>query len=46
MRDVLAWTDFINRSMLPIEEALIHGAAMVFIDTIGANPSGLVSVSS
>jgi midasin len=45
VRDILAWVDFMNRSSFPSAElALLHGAAMVFIDTIGANPSALVAV--
>ncbi|KAL2271783.1 hypothetical protein VTJ83DRAFT_1154 [Remersonia thermophila] len=45
VRDILAWVDFMNRSSFPSPElALLHGAAMVFIDTIGANPSALVAV--
>ncbi|KAK4123584.1 midasin [Parathielavia appendiculata] len=45
VRDILAWVEFINTSRFPSAElALLHGAAMVFIDTIGANPSALVAV--
>ncbi|KAL1843801.1 hypothetical protein VTJ49DRAFT_7511 [Mycothermus thermophilus] len=45
VRDILAWVDFMNRSNFPSPElTLLHGAAMVFIDTIGANPSALVAV--
>ncbi|KAJ4292276.1 AAA ATPase midasin [Collariella sp. IMI 366227] len=46
VRDILAWVEFMNNSThLPsVEIALLHGAAMVFIDTIGANPSALVAV--
>ncbi|KAK4106817.1 midasin [Parathielavia hyrcaniae] len=45
VRDILAWVEFMNTSRFPSAElALLHGAAMVFIDTIGANPSALVAV--
>ncbi len=45
VRDILAWVQFMNNSRFPSAElALLHGAAMVFIDTIGANPSALLAV--
>ncbi|KAL2155988.1 hypothetical protein VTH82DRAFT_732 [Thermothelomyces myriococcoides] len=45
VRDILAWVEFMNTSQFSSPElALLHGAAMVFIDTIGANPSALVAV--
>ncbi|KAK0646139.1 hypothetical protein B0T16DRAFT_352277 [Cercophora newfieldiana] len=45
VRDILAWVYFMNASQFPAPElALLHGAAMVFIDTIGANPSELLAV--
>ncbi|KAK0709105.1 hypothetical protein B0T26DRAFT_720443 [Lasiosphaeria miniovina] len=44
VRDILAWVQFMNACHFPAEVALLHGAAMVFIDTIGANPSALVAV--
>lgn len=45
VRDILAWVEFMNTSQFPSPAlALLHGAAMVFIDTIGANPSALVAV--
>ncbi|KAK3374940.1 hypothetical protein B0H63DRAFT_549328, partial [Podospora didyma] len=44
VRDILAWVEFMNKCQFPSAElALLHGAAMVFIDTIGANPSALVA---
>ncbi|CAK7271995.1 AAA ATPase midasin [Sporothrix epigloea] len=45
IRDILVWAQFVNKcsqTLLP-EAALIHGAATVFIDTLGANPSAMVS---
>ncbi|KAG0131716.1 ATPase, partial [Tuber indicum] len=47
IRDVLAWVKFINSS--PPENpafGLLHGAALVFIDGMGANPSGGLSIAS
>lgn len=47
IRDVLAWVDFINRSKLVDPYlSLLHGAALVFIDTLGANPAAMVLTSS
>lgn len=45
IRDILVWAQFVNKcsqTSTP-EAALIHGAATVFIDTLGANPSAMVS---
>ena len=40
VREVLAWVDFVNKSQLPnIYQSVLHGAAMVYIDGIGANPA-------
>ncbi|KAF2258858.1 midasin [Lojkania enalia] len=46
IRDTLAWVIFINnlKSDDPIF-SIVHGAAMVFIDTLGANPAGLLAIS-
>ncbi|KAL6249838.1 AAA ATPase midasin [Rhinocladiella similis] len=47
LRDLLAWAEFINRaSSLGEELAFIHGAFMVYIDSIGANPAGMTSTGS
>ncbi|KAJ4294136.1 AAA ATPase midasin [Kalmusia sp. IMI 367209] len=45
IRDTLAWVTFINSSTGedPIF-GIVHGAAMVFIDTLGANPAGLLAI--
>ena len=45
-RDVLAWVQFINQ----VDNGdptftLLHGAAMVFIDTLGANPAAILSIA-
>ncbi|KAF1972308.1 midasin [Bimuria novae-zelandiae CBS 107.79] len=47
IRDTLAWVTFINSSGNedPIS-GIVHGAAMVFIDTLGANPAGLLAISA
>lgn len=47
IRDTLAWVSFVNKSSYdnPIF-AIVHGAAMVFIDTLGANPAGLLAISA
>jgi midasin len=43
IRDLLSWVSFINRSRsLDPYFTVLHGAAMVYIDTIGANPAGLL----
>jgi midasin len=46
IRDTLAWVSFINGSQVadPVF-SIVHGAAMVFIDTLGANPAGLLAIS-
>ncbi|KAK3722115.1 AAA ATPase midasin [Vermiconidia calcicola] len=47
IRDALAWVNFVNA--LPGGEtstAIIHGAAMVYIDTLGANPAGLMTMTT
>ncbi|KAF8853024.1 midasin [Acephala macrosclerotiorum] len=46
VRDVLAWVKFINSSdaanhYFPI----LHGASMVYIDTLGANPAALLAIN-
>ncbi|CAK4030281.1 related to midasin (AAA ATPase) [Lecanosticta acicola] len=47
IRDTLAWVDFINVfARFDVLPAVVHGAAMVYIDTLGANPAGLISLTS
>ncbi|KAL1883672.1 AAA ATPase midasin [Paecilomyces lecythidis] len=47
IRDVLAWVDFINKSSSSdLAFAIVHGAAMVYIDTLGANPAAMLSVAA
>ena len=46
VRDVLAWVKFIRKSSTANPYfALLHGAAMVYIDTLGANPAALLAIS-
>jgi midasin len=47
IRDVLAWVNFVNafENSSP-GFSLLQGAAMVFIDTIGANPAAILSISA
>ncbi|KAI0413696.1 hypothetical protein F5X98DRAFT_378468 [Xylaria grammica] len=45
LRDVLTWVNFINASKNQNGmNAVVQGAATVFIDTLGANPSALITV--
>ncbi|KAI5271234.1 midasin [Aureobasidium subglaciale] len=46
IRDTLAWVEFVNRQ--PHRDpifSIIHGAAMVYIDTLGANPAALLAIN-
>ncbi|KAF4551547.1 Midasin-like protein [Elsinoe fawcettii] len=46
IRDLLAWAEFCNTFDDGEEQEIgyRHGAAMVYIDSIGANPSGMVAI--
>ncbi|KAI0138548.1 midasin [Hypoxylon sp. NC0597] len=45
IRDILVWVKFVNESTgRDLAFSIIHGAATVFIDTLGANPSALIAV--
>ncbi|KAI0911924.1 hypothetical protein F4823DRAFT_560495 [Ustulina deusta] len=45
IRDILVWADFINKSHNGNGAfSVVQGAATVFIDTLGANPSALVAI--
>ncbi|KAJ5113719.1 hypothetical protein N7456_002253 [Penicillium angulare] len=46
LRDLLAWVDFVNtyQTSDPLF-AIIQGAAMVFVDTLGANPAAMLAIS-
>jgi midasin len=46
VRDVLAWVKFMNgcKTSDPYF-AVLHGASMVYIDTLGANPAALLAIN-
>ncbi|OTB08493.1 hypothetical protein M426DRAFT_7806 [Hypoxylon sp. CI-4A] len=45
IRDILVWVKFVNESVgRDAAFSVIHGAATVFIDTLGANPSALIAI--
>lgn len=47
IRQILAWVKFINDNpQMELPFRFVHGAALVFIDGIGANPSAIMSASS
>lgn len=47
IRDLLGWVDFVNRCQTSDPMfAIVHGAAMVFIDTLGANPAAMLAVAT
>ena len=44
LRDLITWASFVQQNQqLDTTIALLHGAAMVFIDSLGANPAGIMS---
>lgn len=46
IRNVLAWVKFINiKSELSLEFRFVHGAALVYVDGLGANPSAVLSIN-
>jgi len=47
LRDILAWVEFINSCSADVEPmaALLHGAAMVFIDALGTNNTAYLAES-
>ncbi|KAI1986408.1 AAA ATPase midasin [Ophidiomyces ophidiicola] len=47
VRDLLAWASFVNDCKeLDSVSVLVHGACLVYIDSLGANPSAILAVSS
>ncbi|KAL8701577.1 MAG: hypothetical protein Q9224_000432, partial [Gallowayella concinna] len=45
IRDLLAWVDFLNsRCILDENHSLLHGAALVYIDALGANPAAKLNI--
>lgn len=46
IRDLLGWVDFVNACQSQdLLFAIIQGAAMVFVDTLGANPAAMLAIS-
>ena len=46
IRDLLAWIQFVNTWQVANSDlALLHGAAMVYIDGLGANPASKLAVA-
>jgi len=45
IRDILAFVSFLNLQGADVLRAVVHGAAMVYIDTLGANPAALLAVT-
>ncbi|KAL3462951.1 hypothetical protein BJX64DRAFT_287929 [Aspergillus heterothallicus] len=47
LRDLLGWVDFVNKcqNSSDLLFAVVQGAAMVFIDTLGANPAALLATT-
>ncbi|RAO66769.1 uncharacterized protein BHQ10_002781 [Talaromyces amestolkiae] len=47
IRDLLGWVEFINKCPPSNPDfAIVQGASMVYIDTLGANPSAMLSTST
>lgn len=46
LRLLLGWSEYIRTSGLPVPRAIVHGAAMTFIDSIGTNPAGLMAATN
>ncbi|KAL9001429.1 MAG: hypothetical protein Q9169_000004 [Polycauliona sp. 2 TL-2023] len=45
-RDLLAWVDFFNTQCIVDNNlALLHGAALVYIDALGANPAAKLQIA-
>ncbi|EAW14070.1 AAA family ATPase midasin [Aspergillus clavatus NRRL 1] len=46
IRDLLAWVDFVNKCRTTDDRfSIVQGAAMVFVDTLGANPAAMLAAS-
>jgi midasin len=46
LRNLLSWSEFVRATQhLEIYESMVHGAAMVYMDTLGANPSGMQTMN-
>ena len=46
IRDLLSWVNFINNNHLPDAYAsVLHGAAVIYLDGLGANPASKLSIA-
>ncbi|KAK5114749.1 hypothetical protein LTR85_010062 [Meristemomyces frigidus] len=46
VRDALSWVEFVNAfAGHDVIASIVHGAALVYIDTLGANPAGLMTLA-
>jgi len=45
IRDILAFVHFLNTQGTDLVHALVHAAALVYIDTLGANPAALLATT-
>lgn len=44
IRDLLAWVNFVNScTSLDTVTAMVHGACLVYVDSLGANPSAMLA---
>ena len=44
IRDMLTWVNFVNTcTTIDVLTCIVHGAALVYIDALGANPAGLMA---
>lgn len=43
IREILVWVQFVNNFQSNQIAALVHGAATIFIDSLGANPSAILT---
>ena len=47
IRDLLTWINFVNESILhDSHTTILHGAALVYIDSLGADPAAKLSISA
>ncbi|KAK2734583.1 hypothetical protein FQN57_001630 [Myotisia sp. PD_48] len=47
VRDLLAWVEFVNScDQIDPVSSIVHGACLVYIDALGANPSALLASTS
>ena len=47
LRDLLAWAAFLYAAKgMPTDDAFVHGAGMVYIDSLGASPAGMTRATA